>query len=108
LGRFLFAEQGFQHLDRACAAESADRDNTVDVRKSMLFARAACADERADLATKLGWPPADDDRVLLFGLAVSALGSARPVEVLEALLGEEKPAQCELVRKGCQLRPSEG
>ncbi len=86
----------------------ADRDNTVDVRKSMLFARAACADERADLATKLGWPPADDDRVLLFGLAVSALGSARPVEVLEALLGEEKPAQCELVRKGCQLRPSEG
>jgi radical SAM-linked protein len=82
----------------------ADQDNTVDIRKSVLFVRVPSSDGCVDLAAKLGWPPSTDDRVLTFGLAVSALGSARPVEVLEALFGEAVPAQCELVRKGCELR----
>jgi radical SAM family uncharacterized protein/radical SAM-linked protein len=84
----------------------ADRDNTVDVRKSMLFVRVPSPDERRDLAEKLGWPQSDDG-VLTFGLVVSALGSARPVEVLEALFGEAVPAHCELVRRGCEIRRPE-
>jgi radical SAM-linked protein len=81
----------------------ADQGNAVDVRKSLLFARSATSDERGRLADQLGWPRGDDDGVLAFCLEVSALGSARPVEVLEALLGESAVAGCEILRTGFEL-----
>jgi radical SAM family uncharacterized protein/radical SAM-linked protein len=77
-----------------------DGAQTVDVRKSMVFARSASPDERARLSDELGWPASDS--LLTFGLVVSALGSARPVEVLEALLGPAALSGCEMVRTGFQ------
>lgn len=76
----------------------ADGVETVDVRKSMVFAKAASPEERDRLGEKLGWTAADE--ILCFGLVVSALGSARPVEVIEALLGDAGTAGCEIVRIG--------
>ncbi len=76
----------------------ADGAETVDVRKSVVFARAAAEDTRRQLGDGLGWSAAD--RVLSFGLVVSTLGSARPVEVIEALLGVGGSAGCEIVRIG--------
>ena len=76
-----------------------DRGNSVDVRKSIVFARTASAEERRILAEKLGWPE-DGERVLAFSLAVSAQGSARPVEVIEAFFGEGAAEVCEIVRTG--------
>jgi radical SAM family uncharacterized protein/radical SAM-linked protein len=78
----------------------ADGEHTVDVRKSMVFAKAASSDERTWLGDKLGWGASDG--LLTFGLVVSALGSARPVEVLEALLGAAALSGCEIVRTGFQ------
>ncbi len=75
-----------------------DRGNTSDVRKSIVFAKTCGIEERRLLAEKLGWP--EEERVLAFGLVVSALGSARPVEVIEAFFGEEAPGGCEIVRMG--------
>ena len=77
-----------------------DRGNTSDVRKSIVFAKAAVIEERRLLAEKLGWPVEEREKVLEFGLVVSALGSARPVEVLEAFFGEGAPSGCEIVRTG--------
>jgi radical SAM-linked protein len=76
-----------------------DRGNEVDVRKSMVFARAASAEERRTLAEKLGWN-AEEDRLLCFALTVSAQGSARPVEVAEALFGSGASGGCSFVRTG--------
>ena len=76
-----------------------DKGNTKDVRKSIVFVRGVGAEERRDLAEKLGWP-AEEGRVLAFGLVVSALGSARPVEVIEAFFGEGVAQGCEMVRVG--------
>jgi radical SAM-linked protein len=77
-----------------------DRGNTRDVRKSIVFAKAAGGEERQLLAEKLRWPVEESERVLFFGLVVSALGSARPVEVIEAFFGEGAPGGCEIVRMG--------
>jgi radical SAM family uncharacterized protein/radical SAM-linked protein len=77
-----------------------DRGNTSDVRKSILFAKVCVGDDRQLLAEKLGWATEDRERVLEFGLVVSALGSARPVEVIEAFFGEGTPSGCEIVRVG--------
>jgi radical SAM-linked protein len=77
-----------------------DRGNTSDVRKSVVFAHVAGPGERQLLAEKLGWPTEEPERVLVFGLVVSALGSARPVEVIEAFFGEGAPGGCEIVRMG--------
>jgi hypothetical protein len=52
------------------------------------------------LAEELGWPVEERERVLVFGLVVSALGSARPVEVIEAFFGERASGGCEIVRMG--------
>jgi radical SAM family uncharacterized protein/radical SAM-linked protein len=76
-----------------------DRGNSVDVRKSIVLARTASAEERRILAEKLGWPE-EEERVLAFSLAVSAQGSARPVEVIEAFFGEGAAEVCEIVRTG--------
>ena len=74
-----------------------DRGNTMDVRKSIVCATIAGEDERRLLAARLGWPD-EEGRVLAFGLVVSALGSARPVEVIEAFFGEGAAQGCEIVR----------
>jgi radical SAM family uncharacterized protein/radical SAM-linked protein len=76
-----------------------DRGSQVDVRKSMVLARQASAEERRLLAERLGWPDLAG-RVLAFALAVGAQGSARPVEVIAALLGEGAAERCEIVRIG--------
>ena len=77
-----------------------DRGNTSDVRQSIVFAHVAGPEERQLLAEELGWPVEERERVLVFGLVVSALGSARPVEVIEAFFGEGVPGACEIVRMG--------
>jgi radical SAM-linked protein len=77
-----------------------DRGNTSDVRKSIVFAHVAGLEERQLLAEKLDWSAEERERVLIFGLVVSALGSARPVEVIEAFFGEAAPGVCEIVRMG--------
>jgi len=74
-----------------------DRGNSKDVRKSIVFARAADDEERRALFEQLDWP-AEEGRVLAFGLVVSAAGSARPVEVIEAFFGEGAGEGCEIVR----------
>jgi len=74
-----------------------DRGSRVDVRGSMRFARVADPAERRQVRAALGWE-ADEDRLLAFGLRVSAEGSARPVEVLEAFFGERAANGAALVR----------
>jgi radical SAM-linked protein len=76
-----------------------DRGNTVDVRKSVLIARSASTAERQTLSEKLGWVD-EEARVLAFALTVSVQGSARPVEVVEALYGEGTAENCEIARMG--------
>jgi hypothetical protein len=56
----------------------------VDVRPSLTDVASASEEEMGLLAAKLGWLDARPDQVLTFGVVVSALGSARPVEVVEA------------------------
>jgi radical SAM family uncharacterized protein/radical SAM-linked protein len=77
-----------------------DRGNTVDVRKSITFAKVPEPEARDLLVEKLAWPAEEHDRILVFGLVISAFGSARPVEVIEAFFGEGAPAGCEIVRMG--------
>jgi radical SAM family uncharacterized protein/radical SAM-linked protein len=83
----------------------ADGSVVVDVRKSMVFARVASSEETARLEGELGWAELGSDRILAFGLVVSALGSARPVEVIEALLGEAA-AGCQIARTGFAQAPA--
>ena len=85
-----------------------DRGNTIDVRKSIVFAGAASTDVRRLLSEKLGWPAEESERLLVFGLVVSALGSARPVEVIEAFFGEGAPPGCEIVRTGLYAAAASG
>jgi radical SAM family uncharacterized protein/radical SAM-linked protein len=81
-----------------------DRGNTVDVRKSIVFAKVCGIEEQRLLAEKLGW--LDGANVLAFGLVVSALGSARPVEVIEAFFGEGVAERCEIARTGLHAAPA--
>ncbi len=76
-----------------------ESDSAVDVRKSMVGAKVPPPDARVRVAEKLGWPQEDRDGILTFGLVVSALGSARPIEVMEALLGDAASG-CEIARTG--------
>jgi hypothetical protein len=48
----------------------------------------------------LGWQDAKSDHVLTFGVVVSALGSARPVEVVEALYDQTVARQAPIARLG--------
>lgn len=77
----------------------ADRGAAVDVRKSLLFVRPADQAQRVHLERALAWPTGEGN-VLCFGLAVSANGSARPVEVLDALFAEGAHVGCTIVRTG--------
>jgi radical SAM family uncharacterized protein/radical SAM-linked protein len=71
----------------------------VDIRKSLVFVRVAGEEQRELLARKLGWSD-EQDRVLAFGLVVSVLGSARPVEAVEALCGAAGEENWNFVRTG--------
>jgi hypothetical protein len=68
---------------------------------------------QAALAQQLDWPSTGQDSVLLFGLVISPLGSARPVEVIEGLLGAglsgaEGSFGCEIVRTGLYAAAASG
>jgi radical SAM family uncharacterized protein/radical SAM-linked protein len=76
-----------------------DRGNAVDVRKSVAFVAPLDSVEAGELERAVGWS-ASEANVLRFGVVVSSNGSARPVEVLDALLGEGASASCALVRTG--------
>ena len=84
-----------------------DRGNAVDVRKSVVFVATVDSAEPVELAGELpselekavGWT-ACEANILRFGVVVSSNGSARPVEVLDALLGEGASANCAIVRTG--------
>jgi radical SAM family uncharacterized protein/radical SAM-linked protein len=76
-----------------------DRGNAVDVRKSVVFVAAVDSSESGGLERTVGWL-ASEAKVLRFGVVVSSNGSARPVEVLDALLGAGASANCSIVRTG--------
>jgi radical SAM-linked protein len=76
-------------------AEVAGIGRRVDVRRSLLDVGTPGPELAAALARVFAWPA---DRVLTFGVAVSAEGSARPAEVLEALLGPAVADRAELAR----------
>jgi hypothetical protein len=52
------------------------------------------------LAAKLGWLAGTPDSLLTFGVVISALGSARPVEVVEALTDAAVAREAPLARLG--------
>ncbi len=65
---------------------------TVDVRRSLRSMRRL---DDAAIRGRLDWP---DGEAVAFGIAVSQDGSARPVEVIEALFGSAIAADVELAR----------
>jgi radical SAM family uncharacterized protein/radical SAM-linked protein len=76
-------------------AERGKIGRTVDVRRGVTAVVAADEMVAAALGRHFGWPA---ERVITFGVRVSAEGSARPAEVVEALVGAEPAARAELVR----------
>jgi predicted esterase len=50
----------------------------------------------ADLRRRLGW---DDGALIAFSIAVSAEGSARPIEVMGGMFGPEIAARTDLARR---------
>ncbi len=67
----------------------------VDVRKSLAMVAPASDQLAAHLRQRLGWA---GQRIITFGTTLSAEGSARPAEVLEALLGPAVAARAEIAR----------
>jgi radical SAM-linked protein len=67
----------------------------IDVRKSLLDVSAPDAASAALLQAKLGWEP---ERVITFGVTVSHEGSARPIEVLESLIGPAFAEKADIAR----------
>ncbi len=67
----------------------------IDVRRSLRSVRLPAPELVASCARLLGWPP---ERLVMFELTVSGEGSARPVEVIESLAGEEAAASSAFVR----------
>jgi radical SAM family uncharacterized protein/radical SAM-linked protein len=81
-------------------------DRVVDVRKSL---GAVSAFDDADVRAKLEWA---DGALIRFAVSVSHEGSARPVEVVRALFGEDVAERTDLARLaiwaiegGAQLDP---
>jgi hypothetical protein len=72
----------------------------TDVRPSITDVAAASEETARILAAKLGWAGANPGSVLTFGVVVSALGSARPVEVVEALTDPGVTSQSIIARLG--------
>ncbi len=69
----------------------------IDVRQSLQAVDLPGSVAAGKLAAALGWPA---DRIVTFRVTVSALGSARPSEVVEALFGPEIAADASLARLG--------
>ena len=80
----------------------------VDVRPSITDVAAASEDDARVLAAKLGWLGARPDRVLTFGVVVSATGSARPVEVVEAFTDPAVAREAPIARLGLWAAAAEG
>jgi radical SAM family uncharacterized protein/radical SAM-linked protein len=68
---------------------------TVEVRKSLLFALPEAPTLDPSVRARLDWPTG---ALVRFGVSVSQEGSARPVEVVRALFGEDVAAGTELAR----------
>jgi radical SAM family uncharacterized protein/radical SAM-linked protein len=66
---------------------------TVDVRRSL---RRVAAGEDGEARRRLGW---EGGALFGFGVSISQEGSARPVEVIEALFGLEIAADTDLARR---------
>jgi radical SAM-linked protein len=90
LARFASAEP--LSLVRAPAADKAGGiGRRVDVRRSLLGVGRGAA--RA--AEVFGWPAA---QTLVFSVAISAEGNARPAEILEALIGADLAGEADVAR----------
>ncbi|MGB8295022.1 MAG: TIGR03960 family B12-binding radical SAM protein [Polyangia bacterium] len=72
----------------------------VDVRPFITDVAAASEAAARAWAGSLGWQGAGPDHVLTFGVVVSALGSARPVEVVEALYDQTVARRASIARLG--------
>ena len=72
----------------------------VDVRLSITDVARANQGEARVLTAKLGWLGGEPDSLLTFGVVISALGSARPVEVVEALTDPTVAREAPLARLG--------
>ncbi len=68
---------------------------TVDVRRSL---RSVAACEDAEARRRLDWE-GEGGALLSFGVTISQEGSARPIEVIEALFGPEVAADTDLARR---------
>jgi len=74
--------------------------SSADVRRSVTDVAVASEDEAGVLAARLGWMGARSDQILVFGVIVSSLGSARPVEVVEAFTDSTIARQTPIARLG--------
>jgi radical SAM-linked protein len=72
----------------------------TDVRPSLTDVTLASPSTLAHMRERLGWSEANVDNVVCFGVVVSALGSARPVEVVEALSDVSAVGRTLLARLG--------
>ncbi|HZL20949.1 MAG TPA: TIGR03960 family B12-binding radical SAM protein [Polyangia bacterium] len=90
--------QRFAGADPVSMRRESDKKiaRTVDVRKTLRS--FAALDERAgaDLRRRLGW---DGGALIVFSVAVSAEGSARPIEVIGGMFGPEIAARTDLARR---------
>ena len=75
----------------------------VDVRHSLEAVDVPSAAVTARLVETLGWQAG---RILTFRVAVTALGSARPSEVVEALCGAEAASGTAFARLGLRAHPA--
>jgi hypothetical protein len=78
----------------------------VDVRPSVTDVAAANEEAAGLLAAKLGWLGASPESVLIFGVKISALGSARPVEVVEAFTDPAVAREAPIARLGLWAAPA--
>ena len=80
----------------------------VDVRPSLTDVAAASEPTARLLAAKLGWLGASPDNLLTFGVVCSALGSARPVEVVEAFTDPAVAREAPIARLGLWAAAEKG
>jgi radical SAM family uncharacterized protein/radical SAM-linked protein len=94
-----FAEGAPLSVLRAAAPDAGrvSIGRTVDVRRSLLDVGRPDAGVAARLGAQLGWGP---EAILSFSVSVSAEGSARPIEVIEALLDKDAAGAAEFARLG--------
>jgi radical SAM family uncharacterized protein/radical SAM-linked protein len=80
----------------------------VDVRPSLIDVATASEDDARIFSAKLGWVHARPDNLIIFGVVVSALGSARPVEVVEALADASVASRASIARLGLWAAAGKG